>query len=463
MKRKRGVPKIALDAEPAAVLLPEEQENPEPEPEDLAAVEWSAFAQDHFELVEQLPLSIHRSFSLMRELDDLAQNNTARIVPATKAYIALRDSFVPKPKGHRRAPSGLDLLAHVSAVIEPPAVNNPEPNLTNGVQETSQPTVNGQVNEQMDVDKPPETEDEVPTSAVDPMPVSPVANPLPNDTQPPTVEPSAPTDPELPNTDPPCANPSDTFPHDTRKLLTLIATLASDAVRASSEKLGIANAVYHSVGNHLTALDALIAQHKSTLPHPPTPTPPPPTSPTPTPSHHSSSPSTKPRARRRSLHEKQEDREAEVEEEQQEGTIPRLRLTRAPTTIRIRNKAGQRSVSMPKSTPGSSGIAKSGGTNKFPRNPPPTPRKSSNAGAGGVANRSSGNKNINGKGATDEVYCVCEEGSFGEMIACDGEGCEREWFHLPCVGLKVAPKANESWFCNDCAKAGIPAKKRRRR
>lgn len=39
-------------------------------------------------------------------------------------------------------------------------------------------------------------------------------------------------------------------------------------------------------------------------------------------------------------------------------------------------------------------------------------------------------------------YCYCNGISYGEMVACDAEGCKREWFHLDCVGLKVAPKGN---------------------
>ncbi|CAE6533385.1 unnamed protein product [Rhizoctonia solani] len=422
MKRKRGAPKTAGDVEATAILLPEEQDKTEVESEDPAAADWHAFAQDHYELVEQLPLSIHRSFSLMRELDDLAQSNTARIVPATKAYIALRDSLAPKAKGHGRTPSGLDLLAHVSAVVEPPTATSPLE----------------------------------PADVLMSAPVSPSLGSAP-------VQSSILANPELPVSN---SSPSDTFPHDTRRLLTLIATLASDAVRASSEKLGIANAVYHSVGNHLTALDTLIAQHRSTLPHPPTPTPPPSS---PALAQSASSSSIKIRTRRQSLQGRVDDADGQ-EEDQQEGTIPPLRLTRTPTTIRIRNKpkpkeeTRQRSVSMTKNVSNTSSTSKNGPTNnKLPRNPPPTPRKSSNAGAGGVNNRPPTNKNANKKTATDEVYCICGQGSFGEMIACDGEGCEREWFHLPCVGLKVAPEANKSWFCNDCAKAGIPAKKRRRR
>jgi len=41
-------------------------------------------------------------------------------------------------------------------------------------------------------------------------------------------------------------------------------------------------------------------------------------------------------------------------------------------------------------------------------------------------------------------YCYCNGVSYGEMVGCDGDTCEREWFHLECVGLKVAPK-DKGW------------------
>jgi hypothetical protein len=39
-------------------------------------------------------------------------------------------------------------------------------------------------------------------------------------------------------------------------------------------------------------------------------------------------------------------------------------------------------------------------------------------------------------------YCYCDEVSYGEMVACDADGCKREWFHLGCVGPKNAPRGN---------------------
>ncbi|KAG8690973.1 hypothetical protein FRC08_010307 [Ceratobasidium sp. 394] len=80
MKRKRTAPKPLPDADDAVFIVPViEPEKPEPEPEDPAVAEWNAFAQDHYELVEQLPLSLHRSLSLIRELDELAQGMSEEI------------------------------------------------------------------------------------------------------------------------------------------------------------------------------------------------------------------------------------------------------------------------------------------------------------------------------------------------------------------------------------------------
>ena len=44
--------------------------------------------------------------------------------------------------------------------------------------------------------------------------------------------------------------------------------------------------------------------------------------------------------------------------------------------------------------------------------------------------------------ADEPTYCYCNGVSYGEMVGCDARDCEREWFHLECVGLKVAPKGS---------------------
>lgn len=50
-------------------------------------------------------------------------------------------------------------------------------------------------------------------------------------------------------------------------------------------------------------------------------------------------------------------------------------------------------------------------------------------------------------------YCVCDDISWGTMIACDNEAtCEKEWFHLSCVGLDDLPPRRTKWYCPDCRK-----------
>ena len=77
-------------------------------------------------------------------------------------------------------------------------------------------------------------------------------------------------------------------------------------------------------------------------------------------------------------------------------------------------------------------------------------------------------------GEDEPTYCYCNNVSYGEMVGCDSDTCEREWFHLECVGLKVAPvgkgkflllsflsllfsdRGKETntkiakWYCDDC-------------
>jgi inhibitor of growth protein 4 len=48
----------------------------------------------------------------------------------------------------------------------------------------------------------------------------------------------------------------------------------------------------------------------------------------------------------------------------------------------------------------------------------------------------------------EQLYCVCHEISYGQMIACENNECKKEWFHLECVKLKEIPTG--MWYCNDC-------------
>lgn len=42
--------------------------------------------------------------------------------------------------------------------------------------------------------------------------------------------------------------------------------------------------------------------------------------------------------------------------------------------------------------------------------------------------------------SSEPRYCVCNNVSYGEMIACDNPDCIVEWFHYECVGITQQPK-----------------------
>lgn len=45
-------------------------------------------------------------------------------------------------------------------------------------------------------------------------------------------------------------------------------------------------------------------------------------------------------------------------------------------------------------------------------------------------------------------YCLCNQVSYGDMVACDNEDCPSEWFHYPCVDITAPPKGK--WYCPQC-------------
>lgn len=49
----------------------------------------------------------------------------------------------------------------------------------------------------------------------------------------------------------------------------------------------------------------------------------------------------------------------------------------------------------------------------------------------------------------EELYCTCRKPESGKMVACDGDGCPYEWYHLSCLGMEGAPQSQE-WFCDAC-------------
>jgi len=48
----------------------------------------------------------------------------------------------------------------------------------------------------------------------------------------------------------------------------------------------------------------------------------------------------------------------------------------------------------------------------------------------------------------ETLYCLCQKVSFGDMVGCDNDDCEYQWFHYKCVGVTEEPKGQ--WLCPKC-------------
>lgn len=128
---------------------------------------------------------------------------------------------------------------------------------------------------------------------------------------------------------------------------------------------------------------------------------------------------------------------------------PRAERPPSISTVRTNGKASKTatpiSSSFPEPTRPRSG-----------RNAEPTLKRSHKKGAGILAQQQllaaqqaaveeELSSSIHGEGEEEDDhegeprYCYCNGYSYGEMVACDMDACEREWFHLECAGLSKAP------------------------
>ncbi|KAI8960844.1 hypothetical protein F5Y11DRAFT_328288 [Daldinia sp. FL1419] len=171
-----------------------------------------------------------------------------------------------------------------------------------------------------------------------------------------------------------------------------------------------------------------------------------------------------------------------IEASREEAVLTIASTSTVPTNNKVISKGDDTepkgdAIQTPSTTPTAVVTTKSGRASKpstpalgsFP-DPQPRSRSSRNASTGngkrshkkGAAQQLSArpaNEDTNGSiqgdddadvDADEPLYCYCNGVSYGEMVACDADDCEREWFHLDCVGLKAAPPSNMKWYCDNC-------------
>ncbi|ORY35722.1 hypothetical protein BCR39DRAFT_511740 [Naematelia encephala] len=87
-KRRLETPTPTPTPEPAAGEEAGGDDEADEAEKDLEA--WQDFAAEHYEMVEQLPLELHRNFRLLRELDDGCLAQTEKLHALIREYIAYR-------------------------------------------------------------------------------------------------------------------------------------------------------------------------------------------------------------------------------------------------------------------------------------------------------------------------------------------------------------------------------------
>ncbi|KAI0049672.1 hypothetical protein FA95DRAFT_815928 [Auriscalpium vulgare] len=374
-KRKRAqreqevdeyVDPVSSPAGPEEDELPQVPQPDAVEPEDVEQPSdkeleiWETFKEEYHETFEMLPLYLHRSYTLLRELDQQAMKHYNDILPSVMSYIQLRQSLAGQKE--------------VEAIPEHEDASQMKKEQDGSRHETS-----GHVSR----------EDSVwaPSSWA----VSQRASHPPDE-------------------------PASTIP-----LLQRISVLTEEALRASEEKASLAQAAQDSVDRHIRLLDQAIKEQETAL-----------------------------------------------AVGLRQGTHPSL----LPDIV-VPRLTRQRIVHSP--IPGFDDVEDDGGSH--PVEPAPKPSKKrkaarshkkkgpakdvgSNAAQGMTIKRLKlkvppiaavleGDTNTP-VDPNEPRYCYCGGVSYGDMVACDGENCQREWFHLACAALNELPASSEKWFCQDC-------------
>ncbi|KAF7971640.1 hypothetical protein HWV62_20676 [Athelia sp. TMB] len=168
---------------------------------------WDAFREEHYEAIEQLPLSLHRQYILLHELDEQANGYTNDLAKTIKEYIALRRSLELCPQvafAEQNIPASEPSPTPIKKSQSTPLMSTPDP-----LRQSSYFT-----------------------RVSTPMPLP------PNRVK---------------------------RPQSTREMLTHTAWLSEEIQRASDEKVNLAQAAYDSVDRHIRLLDQAIKEQEANI------------------------------------------------------------------------------------------------------------------------------------------------------------------------------------------------------
>ncbi|KAG6379090.1 hypothetical protein JVT61DRAFT_11526 [Boletus reticuloceps] len=188
---------------------------PEERTEELHADVWDAFKEEHHEVLEQLPLSVHRQFKLMRELDSHSAIFHVDLLASVQRYIQLRESLAARntQDNSNAVEAQLNATTHLNnAVVDEAGDMSPNAMQVDSTESTHDATVND-------------------NSA--------------NARFPAAFQP----------------NPGET----TRTRLQHIAQTSEEAIRTAEEKVNIAQTAYETVDRHIRLLDQAIKEQEAAI------------------------------------------------------------------------------------------------------------------------------------------------------------------------------------------------------
>ncbi|KDR81396.1 hypothetical protein GALMADRAFT_239266 [Galerina marginata CBS 339.88] len=362
--RKRSRRQAFGDEETDTQLILNEDSRALPEKQRVEKEQevWDAIREAHYEAIEQLPLTLHRQLSLMRQLDEQTTACTAGLLPALQKYIQLRQTMAgisaeQSNTAERQTSKG----ASAEDEFPPPPSQSHDPTSMNGNFALIIPA------------------SKRPRNGISHSP--PAVASKSNSTPPENVKP----------------------PETTRELLSHVAFMAEELLRASQEKVNLAQANHDSVERHIRLLDQAIKEQEATL--------------------------------------------SSDQSRSSNGIVihlPELVVPRWPRNSRSAPAIADISDLLDGGQ--DSGRAEEAGDSR--RGSATKVLRQGTGQDNQAKNSSSLTITLPATQANEELYCYCNRVSFGEMIACDGDPCEREWFHLGCVGLTEIPEGE--WYCEDC-------------
>ncbi|KAF8482327.1 hypothetical protein JB92DRAFT_3035289 [Gautieria morchelliformis] len=399
------------------------------EPSEIAQEIWESLREEFYEQIEQLPLSLHRSFAVIGEQDKEVQACQAELLPAIRSYVKLRHLVQANAQlaGTQAAPDSQSphrVISRPSALTPDHGIQFANPDLSELAEQRSNeksPSIGLPV-----IGQTPHKEEDIDVNmgmAPSPLSISPrsgtaelcppaklqgasMQNSINMSSQSATrTQGLRETDATVPKSVP---FPPRQKPKTNRELLTRISSLTGELLRASEEKVGLATAAYDSVDRQVRALDAAIREHRGVA------------APGPDEGVHPMGKVT---------HEGHgaavDEGEGEEDEEPQLGMIGPLAETDGRASNRSRrNRKGDRREQQ-----------------KHVVNTQPPTR---------VLPSSTAPYRELPSDPREPRYCYCNQVSYGEMIACDNADCSREWFHLGCAGLAAPPRGRVKWYCRDC-------------